>query len=99
MWNRRINTSIALIFVLSLFGSVVEGGSVEISPLNSPADLDLSGNIIYAINFGNNGNPNVGGIVFSEDQDYPDITLDVLGEGSATGNWVGSISRNRRCWT
>ncbi|MCK4824821.1 hypothetical protein KA005_54220, partial [bacterium] len=85
MWNRRINTSIALIFVLSLFGSIVEGDSVEISPLNSPADLDLSGNIIYAINFGNNGNPNVGGIVFSEDQEYPAITLDVLGEGPATG--------------
>jgi len=30
MWNRRINTSIALIFMLLLNVSVVEGDSVEI---------------------------------------------------------------------
>jgi len=88
MWNKRINTSVAIIFVLSLFGSVVDGGSVEILPLNSPADLDLSGNIIYAINFGNNGNPNVGGIVFSQDEDYPDVTLTVSAEGVVT-TWNG----------
>ncbi len=64
MWNKRINISVVLILVLSSIGSVVEGSSVEISPLNSPADLDLSGNIVYAINFGNNGNPTVGGVYF-----------------------------------
>ncbi len=76
-----------LIFVLSSIWSFAEGGVVEISPLNSPADLDLSGDIVYAINFGNNGNPNVGGIVFSEDQEHSTITLDVEGEGPAT--WWG----------
>ena len=88
MWNRKINTSIALIFVLSLFGSVVEGGSVEISPLNSPADLDLSGDIVYAINFGNNGNPEFGGFVFFQDQDNPDVTFTTTAEGVST-QWEG----------
>jgi len=84
MCSRRINTSLILIFMLSLFGSVVEGSSVEISALNSAEDLDLSGEIVYVVNFGNNGNPNVGGIVFSEDQDHHTITLDIQGEGSST---------------
>ncbi|MCH8120489.1 MAG: hypothetical protein IIC00_12265 [Planctomycetes bacterium] len=88
MWNKRINISIALIFVLSLFGSVVEGSSVEISPLNSPEDLDLSGNIIYAINFGNNGNPQFDGFVFSQDQDNPDLTFTTTAEGE-TSQWEG----------
>ena len=88
MWNKRINTSIALIFVLSLFGSVVEGDSVETLPLNSPADLDLSGNIVCAINFGNNGNPQFGDFVFSQDQDYPDLTFTTTAEGQ-TSTWEG----------
>jgi len=72
--------------VLSLIGTPIEG-AVIIQQLNAPTDLDLSGNIVYAINFGNNGSPTVGGVVFSQDQDYPAITLNVTGEGLAT--WWG----------
>ncbi|MBC8471148.1 MAG: hypothetical protein H8D56_16930 [Planctomycetes bacterium] len=84
MWNTRMNTSIALVFVLSLFGTVAEGNDAEILPVNSPADLDLSGNIVYAINFGNNGSPNVDGVAFLQDQDYPGVTLGKTGEDLAT---------------
>lgn len=85
MWNKRINISVVLILVLSSIGSVVEGSSVEISPLNSPADLDLSGNIVYAINFGNNGNPTVGGVYFYQDQDLPNVvTVSKTGESLAS---------------
>lgn len=73
-----------------LLSCITTEGSVIVQQLNSPADLDLSGNIIYAINFGNNGNPNVGGIVFSQDEDYSAITLDVLGEALASG--FGSLA-------
>jgi hypothetical protein len=60
---------------------------VEISPVNTAADLDLTGEIVYAINFGNNGNPTVGGVVFSQDQECPGISLHAEGEGPA--NWWG----------
>ena len=84
MWNTRINASVVLIFVLSLFGSIAEGNDAEILPVNTPADLDLSGEIVYAINFGNNGSPTIGGVVFSQDQDYPEVTVDQTGEALAT---------------
>ncbi|MHC4169734.1 MAG: hypothetical protein ACYSWQ_22535 [Planctomycetota bacterium] len=84
MWNKRIVTSMGLIFVLSSIWSFAEGGSAEILPLNSPADLDLSGNIVYAINFGNNGSPNVGGVVFLQDQDYPNLNVDGTAENLIT---------------
>ncbi len=71
------------IFLLSC---IAAEGSVIIQQLNSPADLDLSGNIIYAINFGNNGNPNVGGVVFSQDEDYSAITHSVFMEEAVTAN-------------
>ena len=87
MWKRKIKTSVALIVVVLLIGSFVQADTVEIKAVNSPADLDLTGNIVYAINFGNNGNPNIGGIVFSQYQEYTAITLDAEGEGPAT--WWG----------
>ncbi len=78
--------SIGVGMILSLIGAPIEG-DVIIQQLNAPTDLDLSGNIVYAINFGNNGSPTVGGVVFSQDQDYPAITLNITGEGLAT--WWG----------
>ncbi|NQV35905.1 MAG: hypothetical protein HQ515_24655 [Phycisphaeraceae bacterium] len=89
MWNRRTHTSMALIMVLVLMGSLVQGSETEILPVNSPADLDLSGDIMYAVNFGDNGNPTVGGTVFSQDEECPGITLEAvdLFEGPAT--WWG----------
>jgi len=83
MWNKRTDTSMALIFVLSSIWSFAEGG-VEILPLNSPADLDLSGDIVYAINFGNNGNPTIDGVYFNQDQDLPLVTVDKTSEDLAT---------------
>lgn len=88
MWNRKINISMAVIFVLSPIGSLVDAGVVETSAVNSPADLDLSGNIVYAVNFGNNGNPRFGDFVFSQDQDHPNISLDISAEG-VISNWGG----------
>jgi len=79
----------ALIIVLLSAGSLVQAGLIEIKALNNPADLDLSGNIVYAVNFGNNGNPNIGGIVFSQDQDYPSVTCSRTGEGEVT-TWAGT---------
>jgi len=86
MWKRSIAVCAVLILVLSLTGNLVEGGVVEISQLNNPSDLDLSGDIVYAVNFGNNGNPDVGGFFFSQDQDYPSLTHNAS-EGPAT--WWG----------
>ena len=88
MWKRTIKTSVALIIVLLSIGSLVEGGVVEIKAVNSPADLDLSGDIVYAINFGNNGNPQFGDFVFSQDQDCPDLTFTKTDEGQ-TSTWAG----------
>ena len=73
----------SLALILSRIGVPGEP-SVVISPVNSASDLDLSGNIVYAVNFGNNGNPNVGGYLFSQDEDYPALTLDITGEALAT---------------
>ena len=87
MWKVKIKISLVMIAVLLSTWSLVQADTAEIKALNSPADLDLSGNIIYAVNFGNNGNPNVGGVVFSEVEECPDITLDAMGEGPAT--WWG----------
>jgi len=88
MWHKRVNTSVAVILMLSSFGSLVHAGTVETSALNTAADLDLSGNIVYAVNFGNNGNPRLGDFVFSQDQDYPTVTCVRTAEGVVT-TWGG----------
>ncbi len=69
-------------------------GAVIGQQLNSVADLDLSGDIIYAINFGNNGEPTVGGVIFHDEVNYPEITLNasyertmnLFGPGPNTGD-------------
>lgn len=80
MWERKTTSDVAMILVLTLCASLAEGNDVEISPLNTPEDIDLSGNIIYAINFGNNGNPRFDDFVFSQDEDYPEVSLSASGE-------------------
>jgi hypothetical protein len=62
--------------------------AVNASALNSVADLDLSGEIVYAINFGNNGNPRLGSIVFTQDQDHPNVSLGATEEGIIS-TWGG----------
>lgn len=66
MWQRRMKGMMATILAMVLSVGLAEGDSVKISPLNTPADLDFSGNIVYAINFGDNGNPRFGEFVFSQ---------------------------------
>lgn len=86
MWA-KINITMVAIVALSLLGGPVNADTAEISAVNKPADLDLSGNILYAINFGDNGNPVVGGILFSQEEECPTIRLQAEGEGPAT--WWG----------
>jgi len=87
MWEKR-TVNVALIVVLLSLGAFVEGSTVDIRAVNSPNDLDLSGQVIYAINFGNNGNPKFGDFVFSQDQDYPGISVVKSDEGAVT-KWGG----------
>ena len=88
MCKTRIKTILTVFFILLAIGSLVNVSAVEISVLNSSADLDLSGNIIYAVNFGNNGNPQFDTFVFSQDQDYPNLTFTTTAEGQ-TSTWEG----------
>lgn len=56
-------------------------GGLVISQLNSPADLDLSGNIIYAVNFGT-GEVQFAGTTFMSPASYPDLSYIRSDEGS-----------------
>jgi hypothetical protein len=81
MWKRKVNSIFALVVAAALFGNLAAGATVDILPLNKPADLDLSGEVLYAINFGNNGNPTFGTFVFHQDQDYPNVIVGKSAEG------------------
>ena len=84
---------LGVIVVVAGLGLPSYGGIASHSQLNSPADLDLSGEIIYAINFGNNGSPYIDGVYFTQDQDQPEVitdaqleaTMDNFGPGPNTG--------------
>ena len=80
--------AVAMTLVLAALGSLAAAQTVEVLPLNTAEDLDLSGNIIYAVNFGNNGYPKFGDFVFSQDQDYPQLTFTFSEEGQ-TSTWQG----------
>ena len=82
----RVLVSVLLFSTAGVSGFAQEHEAVVV-PVNAATDLDLSGDIVYAINFGNNGDPNVGGTVFSQDEAHPAVTLDVQGEGPST--WWG----------
>jgi hypothetical protein len=88
MWKKVVGLSAGCILVLAVGRSLGQSPGVEISQVNTRADLDLSGNVIYAINFGSNGKPVVGNVVFSQDQEHPAIRLTAEGEGPAT--WFGA---------
>ena len=77
-----------MVLVLLASASLAQGPDVEVLPLNVPADLDLSGNVLYAVNFGNNGNPTLSGFVFSQDQGCPQLSFTSDAEGE-TSRWQG----------
>jgi len=87
MCHRRTKSMTTMILVWAFLGSLAPGQTAEMAPLKTTADLDLSGDILYAVNFGNNGSLTIGGVVFSEDEEHAAITLDVMGEGPST--WWG----------
>ncbi len=79
MNRKMVGFGVGMILVLAVPGSLAQAPDVEVSALNSAADLDLSGKIVYAINFGDNGSPTVGGIFFSEHEECPAITVNASG--------------------
>lgn len=90
MCKKIIGLMMALILGLAAGTSMGQGPDVEISAVNTAADLDLSGRIVYALNFGNTGSITVGGIVFSQDQDYPGhVSLSCSGE-EVVPSWFGT---------
>ncbi len=88
MCKKMIGLGMALILGLMATGSLAQDFDVEVSALNSVADLDLTGEIVYAINFGNNGNPRFGEVTFSQDQDYPNLSYGASAEGIIS-TWGG----------
>ncbi len=93
MSKKAISFSVGSVLVLVLFGSLAEGGNVVVSPVNTVADLDLSGEVVYAINFGNNGTPKFGSFVFQDDSYYPGVTCVKTMELVIT-KWPGGIYPN-----
>ncbi len=88
MYKKMLILDIVLILGFVAPRGLAQGFDVEILPVNTAADLDLSGAILYAVNFGNNGNPQLGDFVFSQDQDYPHLSLSITEEGVASA-WEG----------
>ena len=84
MRRRGTGLAVVLAVVLVLLAGRTEGGTATIVPLNEAADLDLSGTVVYAVNFGDDGSPVVGGIDFSQDEALGDVALYAEGEGPAT---------------
>lgn len=80
MCKRMVGLGVGLILVLAAATSMAQNPDVDISPVNSAADLDLSGKIVYAFNFGNSGNVNVGGLMFYRDDEHPtEVTVECSG--------------------
>jgi len=82
----------ALTIVLAVLGGRAIGQNPEVLYLDEVEDLDLSGNIIYAVNFGTNGSPTVGGVVFSPHNNCAGLAIEALAglEGAAVATWWGS---------
>jgi hypothetical protein len=87
MWKKAIGLGIGMVLAVSAIGALAEHLDVVVSAVNTSADLDLSGKILYAVNFGNTGSPTVGGVVFSPDEQCPGITIKAtnLFEANAVG--------------
>lgn len=94
MSKRRqgIILGVVLTITLAVSGTVASAQDTEVLYLDEVADLDLHGNIIYAVNFGNNGNPTVGGVAFSSHGIVSGLTVAAasaqLAEG-ADASWWG----------
>jgi hypothetical protein len=88
--SKKTHLSVVAALLLSWFGSPLEAGLIS-SPVNKPSDLDRSGDVKYAINFGNNGAITVGGtFTFRQDQDYPSVSLIATGE-MVIPSWFGVL--------
>lgn len=88
MNKKMVGFGVGLILVLAAPGALAQALDVEVSALNSVADLDLSGEILYAINFGN-GSPTIGGVAFSQYYTYPGVRIQALGLESGIATWWG----------
>jgi len=88
MYTKMVGLGVCLILVLAASGTLAQNPNVEVSALDSVADLDLSGEIVYAINFGDTGNPKLGDVVFTQDEDHPNVTCVISGEGRIPA-WAG----------
>jgi len=88
MCSRRVVSNGILVFAVLSLAGLARGGEAVFSPLDRASDLDLSGGLVYAINFGNNGNPQFGDFIFLQDQDYPHVTLSITAEGVGS-TWEG----------
>jgi len=86
MCSRTTKSNVALILLGLFLGNFTQAQTVEISPVNKATDLDLSGSIIHAINFGNNATPTLSGVTFSQDQSCSEVSTVVTAEGVIT-NW------------
>ena len=93
MNKKMVVCGVGLILVLAAPGALAQTLDVEVSALNSVADLDLSGKIVYAINFGNNGDVKLGGITFHDDSYYPNVACVKTMELVIT-SWPGGIYPN-----
>ena len=81
--DRRTGLGAVLALVLVLLGGRAEGGGATVALLNGAGDLDTSGTVVYAVNFGNDGGAVFGGIAFSQDEAVAEVTLLAEGEGPA----------------
>ncbi|MBP7051539.1 MAG: hypothetical protein KBE65_11035 [Phycisphaerae bacterium] len=88
MYKKTVGLSVCLILTMVAPGALAQNPNVEVSALNSVADLDLSGEIVYAINFGDTGNPKLGDVVFTQEEDHPNVTCAISAEGRISA-WGG----------
>jgi hypothetical protein len=93
MNKKIVGFGMVLTLVLAVPGSLAQAADVEVSALNTAADLDLSGKILYAINFGNTGDVKLGGITFHDDSHYPNVACVKTMELVIT-SWPGGIYPN-----
>jgi hypothetical protein len=81
----KTNVKILLGIMVTFWGSIVYG-SLEISQVNEQADIDHSGNILYAVNFGT-GEIQLSGITFYSPASYAGLTYVKTDEGSVL-DWL-----------
>lgn len=90
--KRGIVLSMVSIMTLAMSGTLAWGQDTEVLYLDEAADLDLEGSIIYAVNFGTNGSPVIGGVTFTPHRNCDGLTIEALAglEDAAEATWWGS---------